>query len=531
MIRVGLLVNHNTVPKWVHDVITRINELDGIQIALVIEKCADGPTKRTPVRVRNFVFIIHYKLDRFFFGNPKALDQLPFPKLKGAKHIKVPVEETLFKDKIPNESVDIIKNEGLDIILRFGFRILVGSILNAAKFGVWSFHHGDNLVNRGGPPGIWEVIERNGETGVTLQILSDSLDGGRVITREGFRSHSYSFSKNQENIYLGSIDILINCILKFRDGKLNLDGGALPPRFYTNKLYKTPTNSQMFVWYLSFSKLALKKILAKVRLSKKWFIAVGANTNSSPNSNLFSYRIIESPRDKYWADPFVVKKNGRNVLFFEEYLCQGGKGRIVCGILEDDRRITETSIVLEEDYHLSYPFIIEADNRTFMIPESSEARCINLYECTNFPTSWVFCSTILNNINAVDTTIFIEDDVTWLFTYEKNSFGSGRLRIFYSSHILDGNWIEHKKSPFGNSLVGRPAGALFKHKEKLYRPVMNNTLEYGNSIVIRKIIKLTKHEFEEIDCDKIEGNWHKNISGVHTLNFNEDFTVIDVLRS
>jgi len=31
-------------------------------------------------------------------------------------------------------------------------------LLNASKYGVWSFHHADNSINRGGPAGFWEII-------------------------------------------------------------------------------------------------------------------------------------------------------------------------------------------------------------------------------------------------------------------------------------------------------------------------------------------------------------------------------------
>ena len=47
--------------------------------------------------------------------------------------------------------------------------------------GVWSYHHGDNRVNRGGPAGFWEVFEQWDVTGSILQVLSEELDAGKTL--------------------------------------------------------------------------------------------------------------------------------------------------------------------------------------------------------------------------------------------------------------------------------------------------------------------------------------------------------------
>jgi hypothetical protein len=45
-----------------------------------------------------------------------------------------------------------------DVLLRFGFNILKGPILELPRHGVWSYHHGDEMKFRGGPPGLWEIL-------------------------------------------------------------------------------------------------------------------------------------------------------------------------------------------------------------------------------------------------------------------------------------------------------------------------------------------------------------------------------------
>ena len=62
--------------------------------------------------------------------------------------------------------------------------ILKGEILKLTKFGVISFHHGDNRFYRGGPSGFWEVFNNELSSGFIIQRLNDELDGGMVLFRE-----------------------------------------------------------------------------------------------------------------------------------------------------------------------------------------------------------------------------------------------------------------------------------------------------------------------------------------------------------
>ena len=107
--------------------------------------------------------------------------------------ITVIPKQTKYSDLIEEEDVKKIKEFDLDVIVRLGFRILRGGILKAAKCGVWSFHHGDNNINRGGPAGFWEVFEKHPVTGSILQIITEELDDlyrRKIIWEKNFRGSS-----------------------------------------------------------------------------------------------------------------------------------------------------------------------------------------------------------------------------------------------------------------------------------------------------------------------------------------------------
>ena len=76
--------------------------------------------------------------------------------LANIPHLTVKPLKNGYVDRFTEDDVARIHDLGLDVILRHAFAILKGEVLEAARFGIWSFHHGDNAVNRGSPPGYWE---------------------------------------------------------------------------------------------------------------------------------------------------------------------------------------------------------------------------------------------------------------------------------------------------------------------------------------------------------------------------------------
>ena len=73
-------------------------------------------------------------------------------------------------------------------------------------------------------------------------------------------------------------------------------------------------------------------------------------------------------------------------------------------------------ICLEENFHLSYPYIFKFENNIYMLPETAQVNEIRLYKCIDFPMKWKFFKTIKKDIFAVDNMIFFKNNYWWLFT-------------------------------------------------------------------------------------------------------------------
>ena len=61
-----------------------------------------------------------------------------------------------FMHRFPPEALKEIRRHEIDVFFRFGFNILRGNVLKAARYGVWNrYHHDDKDFYRGGPALFW----------------------------------------------------------------------------------------------------------------------------------------------------------------------------------------------------------------------------------------------------------------------------------------------------------------------------------------------------------------------------------------
>jgi len=204
-----------------------------------------------------------------------------------------------------------------------------------------------------------------------------------------------------------------------------------------------------------------------------------------------SFKSITPPKDRFWADPFVIFRDGRYYIFVEEFFYETKKGVISVIILTEDGEYSESQTVLNKDYHLSYSFLFEEEGEVYMIPETSQNATIELYRCVDFPLKWELEEVLIHDIKAVDSTLFKHDEKYWLFTNEKlveNSDNWDVLNVFYSESLLNGEWKRHPENPVVQNVeASRPGGSLFRQSGKIYRPGQNCLKHYGHGFTINEV--------------------------------------------
>lgn len=90
----------------------------------------------------------------------------------------------------------------------------------------------------------------------------------------------------------------------------------------------------------------------------------------------------------WYADPLLYRRGGTRWLFAEAMDMAAGKGRIEFCTLSDDGTPDEWQVALDEEFHLSFPYVFDWNGETWMIPESGGDHSLRLYRARNFPIGW-----------------------------------------------------------------------------------------------------------------------------------------------
>jgi hypothetical protein len=534
-VRVALLLDSLKQSKWVCNIIRDIKSSEIAELCLVIK---NETNTQPPGRLRSYwtnrnylLYALYNRLDQFIpLVEDDAFEEVDLHEvLSDVPLLGVLPVMKKFSDWFPAEAIEKIRTYDLDVAISFGFRILRGEALLIAKHGVWSYHHGDNLVNRGGPSAFWEVMEGSPISGSVLQILSEDLDNGEVIDRSWTRTRDrFSVKGSRNNLYWRASAFVMRKLSELYDrGKVSSEANLFRP--YYNRLHKMPTNAQLLP---KLCKLSLDYAATKIRYAlffDQWSLAYRFRTSvDDPNNSFYRFDYLIPPKDKFWADPFPVKFEGRHFVFFEEFIYKDDKAHI--SVIELNKSgASEPAPVLERDYHLSYPFLFKWNGRHFMIPETGANRTIEVYVCESFPREWKLERVLFDGVAAKDATLVEVDGLWWMFVAIADTDFSDELHIYYSATPL-GPWKAHKQNPVKSDVRNsRPAGRLFRWKGDLYRPAQDSSRRYGYGMSINKVVRLTPDEFREEEVSKLLPQWRKDLRGTHTLNICEDLTVIDCL--
>ncbi len=250
-------------------------------------------------------------------------------------------------------------------------------------------------------------------------------------------------------------------------------------------------------------------------------IAWRKDTTSLLDKGSTSFSVLPDDGQRYYADPFPFRNN----IFFEDFPYATNRGRISITTVENGVASVPRP-VLEEPFHLSYPFVFEHEGEFWMIPESGEARGIYLYRAEQFPYKWKREGCLIDNIDGYDATLLRHDGRFWLFVSERmwNSSSWDTLSLF-SSTKLTGPWLPHRHNPIMiDAAVSRSGGAIFHRGDEIIRVAQDNSRNYGDGISLCRINALGTDEYSQT----LIGSIAVNGFGCHTYNNYAGLEAIDV---
>ena len=194
------------------------------------------------------------------------------------------------------------------------------------------------------------------------------------------------------------------------------------------------------------------------------------------------------------ADPFLAIEDGKYAMFFEVLNKRTNQGDIGLAESIDGINWEYKKIIIDEPFHLSYPYIFRWNNDYYLIPESGEDLSIRLYKALSFPDKWEYIGNLLAGHNFLDPSIFRYRNKWWIFT----ASGSGVLNLYYSDDLLKG-WRPHPLNPIVkfDKNIARPAGRIFTYEDRLYRLAQDGIPRYGSRVFAFEITELSEDSYEE----------------------------------
>jgi hypothetical protein len=199
---------------------------------------------------------------------------------------------------------------------------------------------------------------------------------------------------------------------------------------------------------------------------------------------------------KFVADPFLVKEGETWNLFFEVYNNETQQGDLAVATSQNTWTWNYEKVILDEPFHLSYPYVFKSDGDYYLIPESFEANSIRLYKADSFPTEWSYVKTLVEGRDYVDNSIIFFDRKWWLFS----SVTSNDTLYLHYADSLTGPWKEHPQSPIvaDNVHKSRPSGRLLIYNGKLYRFTMDIDPPVGtHQVMVYEITEITSTSYFE----------------------------------
>jgi hypothetical protein len=463
------------------------------------------------------------------FAGVDLVTQLP-----DVARIDVIPKRTLWSDRFSDVEIAAIRSYEVDVLIRVGFRILRGDILTAARHGVWSFHHGDNDVNRGGPPGYWESMESWPTTGCTLQVLSEDLDNGQLLDKTWAGTVSSSVADNNRSTYWKALSMIPRQLaaLQQKGAARFFDDAKAAfghPRWYSNRLYRAPDNTELLrLLGIRLVRRIRRAIDARLGFDQ-WIMLV--HSSESLSMSLWRYKRLMPPKDRFWADPFLLVHAGRTYLYFEELMFATQRGHISVAELRPDGTMLAPQRALVADHHLSYPFVFHHDGQIYMVPESRGDHCVPLYRCVEMPARWEKVGNLMDDVDMVDATIHFHDGRWWMFVNMiQNRGGSScdELFLFHAESPITRDWTPHPMNPVVSDVRrARPAGKLFVHEGRLYRPSQDCSRRYGWGLNLNWVETLTTENYVEHLVSRAEPRWAPDVRATHSFNREGNLHVID----
>jgi hypothetical protein len=525
-LRLAFMLNGPSFVRWEYLVFEQLLASKKVEPVLCIVKRGQEEKRESSLfsKISNFKYkYFLWKLYQKLVGKVPMLREQPNFQLDDCCSVLEvePLNHPKNRESFSEDDLARIKSYSPDIIVRFGFNILQGEILTLPTYGVWSYHHDNPEIIRGGPQGFWEVIFGMETTGLVLQKLNEKLDQGNILRSGTLKTVKHSYRGNLEQLMKAGVEWPAQVVEEIFSGSFK-SVDSYPSPSLRGKFYSFPGNMEMVKFILLSVFRRIKFHLDDLIWAEKWNIGFVDGKSFEEIEIKSANWITELTRGNFMADPFPVP-NKVHEYFVEHYNYKRGKGEI--------HRINERGDFLEKvisgDQHFSFPFAISINDHPYLIPEQAGSKRVTAIQ-ELMPSNGI---TLLEDFEAVDPNLVFHVGKWWLFCSNETKGSNTHLYVFFAEQ-MKGPYRPHPQNPVKIDILGaRPAGKIIEQDGKLLRPGQNCSREYGASVIWFEIIQLSETIYQEKKVAEIIPDASgKYRHGLHTMNRTEKGWVIDGKR-
>lgn len=537
-LRYGLLVPNAQLCRWQESAIKALDDIAGVSACVIV---VDPRTTSNPVRtskLRNPGGALWATFDQRSRKRTPALKPVDMTdRFSRVPTIQASVDEKHSWEEFSETDLEAIAATRPDFLLRFGFGQIRGRILEVAPLGVWSFHHGDEQIHRGGPPCFWECYHGDDTTGVVLERLTDRADHAMPLAKAWFRTIKHSVASNRHQAYMGAAPLPAQTARRVLAGVHDLTEGL--PASSTAPIRAAPSNSQMVRFVARATTRSVRLQVRGITRTDRWHVGVVPRPISEVAMGSTVTDVIWFPRlpqsTRYIADPFgCPTANGDYCVLVEDLDHTDGHGVVASYRVAPDGKVRSgPSPVRKFPTHVSYPSLVRVGEEWWMVPESARANDVTAYRFDpDAATVAGVAATLMKGLALRDPTLFEWQGLWWLFATDGAMGSNTHLRAWWAESP-PGPWQQHAIDPLCIDVrSARGAGSPFEIDGVLYRPGQDNSVSYGGALTVKRVLELTPDRFREEWVSTLVTEPDSPFpDGLHTLNrLGDHLTLIDAVE-
>jgi hypothetical protein len=419
-----------------------------------------------------------------------------------------------------------------DLVVQCGTGMQSAELARCARLGALELLLGSSHGSSDGTSGFWEVLNQSDKSAFALRHVSPCGQQLKTLVN-GYLPTQSSFLMNQATLVTQIHESLKELLSRLTDGTQPADISQMGNDVVVRPVRREkPTAAQLFSYGTAVAKRALTLRLRNLfGLTERW--QVHYKRRDWQQLDLQSDGVIPNPPGGYFADPFLRATPQGMYCFVEEFVDSSQRG-VISVLRLGAKGPVYLGKVLDEPFHLSFPYLFEFAGDLYMCPEAHQSKQIRIYKCKSFPLQWELHSVAMDQLAAVDSVIFAAQGLWWMLCGvlprgDVESFP--QLHLFSAPDPLSGQWTPHGQNPLRIDPEFARNGGLLREGERLFRVAQASAFSaYGSSINICEIQNLSAQRYNEVLSARMNAKFKPGVTGLHHIDSVGGMTVWDEKR-